>query len=40
MRRALAEAHGTYPVPKYMSTADCLAIVRRAAGTSPEKKDI
>jgi len=40
VRRALAEAHGTYPVPKYMSTADCLAIVRRAAGTSPEKKDI
>jgi alcohol dehydrogenase class IV len=32
VRRALAEAHGTYPVPKYMSTADCTTIVRRAAG--------
>ena len=32
VRRALAEAHGTYPVPKYMSAADCTTIVRRAAG--------
>jgi alcohol dehydrogenase class IV len=32
VRRALAEAHGTYPVPVYMSAADCTAIVRRAAG--------
>jgi hypothetical protein len=27
-------------VTKYMSAADCLTIVRRAAGTSPGKKDI
>lgn len=40
VKRALAEAHGTYPVPKYMSAADCLAIVRRAAGASPGKQDI
>jgi alcohol dehydrogenase class IV len=32
VRRALAEAHGTYPVPVYMSAAECTAIVRRAAG--------
>ena len=32
VRRALAEAHGTYPVPAYMSAADCTNIVRRAAG--------
>ena len=31
-RRALAEAHGTYPVPKYMSAAECATVVRRAAG--------
>ena len=31
-RRALAEAHGTYPVPTYMSAADCTTVVRRAAG--------
>jgi hypothetical protein len=40
VKRALAEAHGTYPVPKYMSAADCLTIVRRAAGASPGKQDI
>jgi alcohol dehydrogenase class IV len=34
VRRALAEAHGTYPVPVYMSAADCTIIVRRAAGRS------
>jgi alcohol dehydrogenase len=32
VQRALAEAHGTYPVPTYMSVADCTTIVRRAAG--------
>jgi len=32
VRRALAEAHGTYPVPVYMSAADCTTVVRRAAG--------
>jgi alcohol dehydrogenase class IV len=32
VRRALAEAHGTYPVPAYMSAADCTTILRRAAG--------
>jgi alcohol dehydrogenase class IV len=32
VRRALAEAHGTYPVPTYMSAADCASVVRRAAG--------
>ncbi len=32
VRRALAEAHGTYPVPVYMTAADCTTIVRRAAG--------
>jgi alcohol dehydrogenase class IV len=32
VRRALAEAHGTYPVPKYMSAADCATVVRCAAG--------
>jgi alcohol dehydrogenase class IV len=32
VQRALAEAHGTYPVPTYMSAADCTTIVRRAAG--------
>jgi len=30
--RALAESHGTYPVPKYMSRADCTAVVERVAG--------
>jgi len=35
VRRALAEAHGTYPVPAYMSAADCTAVVRRAAGRAP-----
>lgn len=29
---ALAEAHGTYPVPAYMSVADCTVVVRSAAG--------
>lgn len=32
VRRALAEAHGTYPVPRYLSVAECTAIVMRAAG--------
>jgi hypothetical protein len=32
VQRALAEAHGTYPVPTYMSAADCATVVRRAAG--------
>jgi alcohol dehydrogenase class IV len=32
VQRALAEAHGTYPVPKYMSAADCTAVVQRVAG--------
>ena len=32
VRRALAEAHGTYPVPKYMSNADCDAVVSLVAG--------
>jgi alcohol dehydrogenase class IV len=32
VRRALAEAHGTYPVPAYMSAVDCTTILRRAAG--------
>jgi alcohol dehydrogenase class IV len=32
VQRALAEAHGTYPVPTYMSVADCTGIVRRTAG--------
>jgi alcohol dehydrogenase class IV len=32
VQRALAEAHGTYPVPTYMSAADCASVVRRAAG--------
>lgn len=34
-RLALAEAHGTYPVPKYMSDADCLAVVGLVAGVLP-----
>jgi alcohol dehydrogenase class IV len=32
VQRALAEAHGTYPVPTYMSATDCATVVRRAAG--------
>ncbi len=32
VQRALAEAHGAYPVPAYMSAADCATVVRRAAG--------
>lgn len=32
VQRALAEAHGTYPVPTYMSAADCTTVVKRAAG--------
>lgn len=32
VQRALAEAHGTYPVPMYLSAADCATVVRRAAG--------
>lgn len=33
--RALAEAHGTYPVPKYMLNADCHHVVRLVAGQGP-----
>jgi hypothetical protein len=32
VRRALAEAHGTYPVPKYMSNSDCLDVISLVAG--------
>ena len=32
VQRALAEAHGTYPVPMYLSAADCATVVQRAAG--------
>lgn len=32
VRRALAEAHGTYPVPKYMTKADCEAVLSSLAG--------
>jgi len=32
VRRALDEAHGTYPVPKYMSNSDCDAVVGQVAG--------
>jgi len=39
VERALAEAHGTYPVPTYMSAADCATIVRRAAGATPGKEE-
>ena len=35
VRRALAEAHGTYPVPKYMSVADCNNVIRLVAGRGP-----
>ena len=35
VRRALAEAHGTYPVPKYMSNADCYDVVGLVAGRGP-----
>ena len=35
VRQALAEAHGTYPVPKYMSNADCRAVIGRVAGCGP-----
>ena len=35
VRRALAEAHGTYPVPKYMSNADCHGVVSLVAGRHP-----
>ncbi|MDM7937197.1 MAG: iron-containing alcohol dehydrogenase [Cyanobium sp. CZS 48M] len=40
VQRALAEAHGTYPVPTYMSAADCATIVRRAAGARPDKEEV
>jgi len=40
VQRALAEAHGTYPVPTYMSAADCATVVRRAAGARPEKEEV
>jgi len=39
MDRAFAEAHGTYPVPKYMTRADCLAVVDRVAGRLPPALD-
>jgi alcohol dehydrogenase len=32
VRRALAEAHGTYPVPKYMTVSDCLRVISQVAG--------
>ena len=32
VRRALSEAHGTYPVPKYMTAAECATVVRQAGG--------
>jgi alcohol dehydrogenase len=32
VRRALDEAHGTYPVPRYMSNSDCDAVVGLVAG--------
>jgi alcohol dehydrogenase len=32
VERAFTEAHGTYPVPKYMTRDDCLAVVDRVAG--------
>jgi alcohol dehydrogenase len=35
VRRALAEAHGTYPVPRYMSNADCYDVVGLVAGRGP-----
>jgi alcohol dehydrogenase class IV len=38
VKRALAEAHGTYPVPKYMSAHDCATVVRRAAGRAMNAK--
>ncbi len=37
--RAFAEAHGTYPVPKYMTRADCIAVVDRVAGRLPPALD-
>lgn len=36
VQRALAEAHGTYPVPKYMTEADCHRVVSLVAGRDPE----
>lgn len=38
VKRALAEAHGTYPVPTYMSANDCATVVRRAAGRAMAAK--
>ncbi|MBP6626981.1 MAG: iron-containing alcohol dehydrogenase, partial [Arenimonas sp.] len=35
VKRALAEAHGTYPVPVYLSAGECTGIVRRVAGRGP-----
>ncbi len=32
VQRALAEAHGTYAVPKYLTAAECTSVVKRAAG--------
>lgn len=31
---ALSEAHGTYPVPKYMTVDECATVVRQAGGLS------
>jgi alcohol dehydrogenase class IV len=36
VQRALAEAHGTYPVPRYMEAADCRAILDTVAGASSQ----
>jgi len=32
VQRALAEAHGTYAVPSYLTASECTAVVKRAAG--------
>lgn len=32
VKRALAEAHGTYAVPHYLTVAECTTVVKRAAG--------
>ena len=38
VRRALAEAHGTYPVPKYMSISDCEHVINLVAGRGPAQR--
>jgi alcohol dehydrogenase len=35
-RRALAEAHGTYPVPKYMNHAQCEALLEKMLPADPD----